>query len=67
MSNPHVASNLIEPMTMPEYGNAANCVHQLLMYIFEVCFTIFGLVGYQELKFGPISIQKWVNHLVTIL
>ena len=61
MSNPYVASNLIRPMTMPEYGNAVNCVHQLLLYIFEVYFTIFGLVGYQKLKFGPNSIQKWVT------
>ena len=67
MSNPHVVSNLITPMTVLEYENATNCVQQLLVYIFEECFTTFGLERYQKLKFGPISIQNWVNHLQTIL
>ena len=67
MSNPHVVSNLITPMTVLEYENATNCVQQLLVCIFEECFTTFGLERYQKLKFGPISTQNWVNHLQTIL
>ena len=43
MPNPHVASNLMKPMTERQYGNVSNSVHQLLLYIFEVCFTIIGV------------------------
>ena len=34
---------------------------QLLMYIFQVCFTLFCLGGYQKYASGAISIQNWVN------
>ena len=60
MSNPHAASNLIRPMTVPEYGNAANCVHQLLVYIFEVCFTISGWSS------GLPKTQVWTNQYLEL-
>ena len=68
MPNPHVASNLMKPITERQYGNVSNGVHQLLLYIFEVFFHYnWGLVGYQKLKFGQNQYSELGEHNLQVL